>query len=135
MKRILIVIAAALLCAASSRAQYVVYDPALHTQTIIDEAQNIAKYVMMIDNQVQQINTMTSQLQQLHQYNQAFGNPSQILNLAGFTGLISDLQDTGIGQAVGHLRRIAGRRRLGRDFRVGQQPDRHRCHGGRKSGP
>ena len=91
MKRILIVIAATLLCAASSRAQYVVYDPALHTQNIIDEAQNIAKYVQMIDNQVQQINTMTSQLQQLQQYNQAFGNPSQILNLAGFTGLISDL--------------------------------------------
>ena len=44
MKRILTVIAATLLCAASSRAQYVVYDPALHTQTIIDEAENIAKY-------------------------------------------------------------------------------------------
>ena len=70
MKRILIVIAATLLCAASSRAQYVVYDPALHTQNIIDEAQNIAKYVQMIDNQVQQITTLNSQLQ-------VFGNPSQ----------------------------------------------------------
>ena len=107
MKRMLIVITAALLCATSSRAQYIVYDPALHTQTIIDEAQNIAKYVMMIDNQVQQINTLTSQLQQLQQYNQVFGTPSQILNLAGFTGLISDLQDTGVGQAVGQLENLA----------------------------
>ena len=107
MKRILTVIAATLLCAASSRAQYVVYDPALHTQTIIDEAENIAKYVMMIDNQVQQISTMTSQLQQLQQYNQAFGTPSQILNLAGFTSLISDLGDTGVGQAVGQLETLA----------------------------
>jgi conjugal transfer/entry exclusion protein len=96
MKRMLIVIAATLLCAASSRAQYVVYDPALHTQNIISEAQNIAKYVQMIDNQVQQITTLNSQLQ-------VFGNPSKILNLAGFTGLISDLQDTGVGQAVGQL--------------------------------
>src|ERR1700690_1606249 len=100
MKRMLIVIAATLLCAASSRAQYVVYDPALHTQNIIDEAQNIAKYVQMIDNQVQQITTLNSQLQ-------VFGNPSKILNLAGFTGLISDLQDTGVGQAVGQLENLA----------------------------
>jgi hypothetical protein len=107
MKRRLTVIAATLLCAATSRAQYIVYDPALHTQTIIDETENIAKYVMMIDNQVQQISTMTSQLQQLQQYNQAFGTPSQILNLAGFTGLISDLEDTGIGQAVGPLENLS----------------------------
>jgi len=100
MKRMLIVIAATLLCAASSRAQYVVYDPALHTQNIISEAQNIAKYVQMIDNQVQQITTLNSQLQ-------VFGNPSKILNLAGFTGLISDLQDTGVGQAVGQLENLA----------------------------
>jgi hypothetical protein len=102
-----IVIATALLCAASSRAQYVVYDPALHTQNIINEAQNIAKYVQMIDNQIQQISTMTSQLQQLQQYNQVFGNPSQILNLAGLTGLITDLQNTGVGQAVGQLENLA----------------------------
>jgi len=107
MKRILTVITAALLCAASSRAQYVVYDPALHAQSIINEAENIAKFVMMIDNQVQQISTMTSQLQQLQQYNQAFGTPSQILNLAGFTSLISDLGDTGVGQAVGQLETLA----------------------------
>src|ERR1035441_6287008 len=107
MKRMLIVITAALLYTTSSRAQYIVYDPALHTQTIIDEAQNIAKYVMMIDNQVQQINTLTSQLQQLQQYNQVFGNPSHIRNLAGLTGLITDLQDTGVGQAVGQLENLA----------------------------
>jgi paraquat-inducible protein B len=107
MKRILTVITAALLCAASSHAQYIVYDPTLHVQNIIDEAENIAKFVMMIDNQVQQISTMTSQLQQLQQYNQAFGTPSQILNLAGFTGLISDLGNTGVGQAVGQLETLA----------------------------
>ena len=100
MNRMLAVITASLLCAASSRAQYVVYDPTLHSQTIIDEARNMAEFVQMIDNQVQQITTMTSQLQQ-------FGNPARILNLAGFTGLISDLQNTGVGQAVGQLENLA----------------------------
>src|ERR1041385_6888598 len=107
MQRILIVIAATLLCAASSRAQYIVYDPTLHTQNIINESQNIAKYVQMINNQVQQINTLTPQLQQLQQYNKVFGNPSQILNLAGLTGLITDLQDTGVGQAIGQLENLS----------------------------
>jgi hypothetical protein len=107
MRAIRAIIAGSLLCIASANAQWVVYDPALHTQNIIDEAQNIAKYVQMIDNQVQQINTLTSQLQQLQQYNQVFGNPSKILNLTGFTGLISDLQDTGVGQAVGQLENLA----------------------------
>ncbi len=107
MKRMLIVIAATLLCAAPSRAQYVVYDPTMNVQQILDEAQSIAKYVQMIDNQVQQINTLSSQLQQLQQYNAAFGTPSQILNLAGFTGLISDLQDTGVGQAIGQLENLS----------------------------
>ena len=107
MKRMLIIIATALLCTASSRAQYIVYDPTLHAQNIANQAANIAKYVQMIQNQVQQINTLTSQLQQLQQYNKVFGNPSQILNLAGFTGLIADLQNTGVGQAIGQLENLA----------------------------
>jgi hypothetical protein len=107
MKRILIVIAVALLGAASSRAQYVVYDPTLHTQNIINQAANIAKYVQMIQNQIQQINTLTSQLNELQHYNQVFGNPSQILSLAGFSGLITDLHDTGVGQTIGQLENLA----------------------------
>jgi hypothetical protein len=107
MKRILIVIAVSLLGAASSRAQYVVYDPTLHTQNIINQAANIAKYVQMIQNQIQQINTLTSQLNELQHYNQVFGNPSQILNLAGFTGLITDLHHTGVGQTIGQLENLA----------------------------
>jgi hypothetical protein len=107
MKRMLIVIAASLLCVASSRAQYIVYDPTLHAQTAADQIANIAEFVQMIENQVQQITTLTSQLQQLQQYNQAFGNPSQILNLAGYTGLITDLHDTGVGQALGQLENLA----------------------------
>jgi hypothetical protein len=107
MKRLLITIAAILLCATSSRAQYIVYDPTLNGQTIANQVANIAKYVQMIQNQIQQINTLTSQLNELQHYNQVFGNPSQILNLVGFTGLIADLQDTGVGQTIGQLQNLA----------------------------
>jgi len=107
MKRLLITIAAILLCATSSRAQYIVYDPALNSQTIADQAANIAKYVQMIQNQIQQITTLTSQLNELQHYNQVFGNPSQILNLVGFTGLMADLQDAGVGQTIGQLQNLA----------------------------
>lgn len=107
MKRMLIVIAVSLLCASASRAQYIVYDPTSNIQNIMNQAVNVAKYVQMIENQVQQITTLTSQLNELQHYNQVFGNPSQILNLAGVTGLISDLQNTGVGQTIGQLQNVA----------------------------
>ena len=103
----LTLIAVCFVCAAPSRAQWVVYDPTLHTQNIINQAVNIAKYVQMIQNQIQQITTLTSQLNELQHYNQAFGTPSQILNLVGYTGLITDLQDTGVGQAMGSLQNLS----------------------------
>ena len=103
MQRLLTTIIAALLCAASSRAQYIVSDPALSAQTIANQVANIAQYVQMVQNQIQQITTLTSQLTELQYHNQIFGNPAQILNLAGFTGLITDLHDTGVGQAIGQL--------------------------------
>ena len=107
MKRLLIVIAVSLLSAASSRAQYIVYDPTSNIQNIMNQAVNVAKYVQMIQNQVQQITTLTSQLNELQHYNQIFGNPSQILNLLGFTSLITDLHDPGVGQAIGQLQNLS----------------------------
>jgi hypothetical protein len=76
------------------RGQLVVYDPAVHTQQIVDQAENLAKYVQMVENQVQQIQQLTAQLQELQQYNKAFGDPSRLLNVAGVNGLVSDLRKT-----------------------------------------
>ncbi len=101
------IIVASLLCVVSARAQYVVYDPKLNTQTMLNQVQNLAKYVQMINNQVQQINTLTSQLNELQHYNQIFGDPSKIIDLAGFTGLVADLNDTGVGQAIGSLQNLS----------------------------
>lgn len=102
-----VIIAMSLLCVVSARAQYIVYDPKLNAQTKLNQVQNIAKYVEMIQNQVQQINTLTSQLRELQNYNQIFGDPSKILNLPGVNGLIQDLQNTGVGQAIGELQNLA----------------------------
>lgn len=99
MKKILVLIGA-LTLAAAAQAQLVVYDPAVHTQEILDEAQNIAKYVEMINNQIQQINTLTSQLQQLQQYNAAFGNPAVLVNITGANQLTSDLNQAVVGHSL-----------------------------------
>jgi hypothetical protein len=81
----------------------VVYDPTVNIEQIISEAENIAQFVSMVDNQVQQISQLGDQLQQLEQYNTAFGNPASLLNIAGANQLVSDLNQTEIGQSLGTL--------------------------------
>ena len=92
MKKLIAVIAVALPLAFSARAQWVVYDPTMNVQQIIDEAQSLAKYIQMIDNQVQQINTLTSQLTEFKNYEAVFGNPGKVL-LSMVAPLDSDLKN------------------------------------------
>ncbi|HWY32405.1 MAG TPA: hypothetical protein VNX46_16705 [Candidatus Acidoferrum sp.] len=91
MKKLIAIIAFALPLAFSARAQWIVYDPAMNVQQIVDEAESIAKYVTMIDNQVQQINTLTSQLTEFKNYEAVFGNPGKVL-LSMVAPLDTDLQ-------------------------------------------
>ena len=93
MEKKLIVPAAliALPLAFSARAQWIVYDPVSDIQQILDEAENIAEYVTMIDNQVQQITTLGNQLSEFKNYDSLFGNPSQVV-LSMVPNLDSDLQ-------------------------------------------
>jgi hypothetical protein len=107
MKKILIITAIALPLAFSARAQWIVYDPVSNIQQILDEAENIAEYVDMVDNQVQQITQLSDQLQQLQQYNKAFGDPSQILNVTGVSALTSDLTQTPLGQTISSVEQSA----------------------------
>jgi hypothetical protein len=98
MKKFIILAAFSLI--APAQAQYIVYDPTMNVQQIIDQAESVAKYVVMIDNQVQQIDTLTSQLQQLEQYNAAFGNPAAVLQVTGVSGLVADLDHPTVGQSM-----------------------------------
>ena len=83
----------------SARAQWVVYDPTMNIQQILDTAQEIAKYVQMINNQVQQIQTLTDQLNEFKNYENLFGNPSKVL-LPTVQPLVNDLTKTELGQTL-----------------------------------
>jgi hypothetical protein len=83
----------------SARAQWEVYDPTVHAQLIGDTAQEIAKYVQMINNQVQQIQTLTAQLNEFKHYEDLFGDPSKIL-LPTVQPLVNDLTKTEFGQTL-----------------------------------
>jgi len=59
MKKLIAIMAVALPLAFSARAQWIVYDPTVNIEQIVSQAEDIAKYVTMIDNQVQQIQTVS----------------------------------------------------------------------------
>jgi len=70
-------------------------------------AEDIAKTVQMINNQVQQINTLTQQLQQIQSYVKAFGDPSKLVQITGADSLVSSLKSSGVGQTIGQLQQAA----------------------------
>jgi len=102
MKKLIAVIAVAVPLAFSARAQWVVYDPTMNIEQILDEAENIAEYVQMIDNQVQQITTLGDQLSEFKNYESLFGNPSQVV-LSMVPNLNSDLQSLEPVQSLENL--------------------------------
>ena len=83
----------------SARAQWIVFDPTMNVQSILNTAQEIAKYVEMINNQVQQIQTLTDQLNEFKHYEDLFGDPKAVL-LTTVQPLVNDLRKTGVGQAL-----------------------------------
>ncbi len=99
MKKVIAITLVTLGVAASTRAQWIVYDPTSNIQQIIDTAQEIAKYVEMINNQVQQIQTLTDQLNQFKHYEDLFGDPKSVL-LATVKPLTDDLRKTELGQTL-----------------------------------
>jgi hypothetical protein len=102
MKKLIALTLVALPLAWSARAQYIVYDPTMNIQQIIDEAESIAKYVQMIDNQVQQIQTLTDQLNQFEHYEALFGDPSKVA-LPMVAALDTDLQSLEPVQSLENL--------------------------------
>ena len=99
MKKSITITLFALTAVCSARAQYVVYDPTMNIQQIMDTAQQIAKYIQMIDNQVQQIQTLTAQLNEFKNYEALFGNPARVL-LPTVQPLVSDLTRMELGQTL-----------------------------------
>ena len=108
MKKYTFIICAALaIIPLAARAQLVVEDPAAIAQSAINQATDLAKYVQMVENQVQQIETMTQELNQVTSYVKAFGDPSQLLNITGANQLTSSLRQSGVGQGLSTLQQSA----------------------------
>jgi hypothetical protein len=109
MKRIILIAGLAVIGFAphKTNAQVVVEDPIAIAQSATQHAIDLAKYVEMISKQVEQINLLTSQLQQVTAYVEAFGDPSALLQITGADNIISQLQQQPIGQLLGQLQDAA----------------------------
>ncbi len=83
----------------SARAQWIVFDPTMNVQSILNTAQEIAKYVEMINNQVQQIQTLTDQLNEFKHHEDLFGDPRAVL-LTTVQPLVNDLRKTEVGETL-----------------------------------
>lgn len=90
----------------TANAQWTVYDPAVHTQQIIGTAQEIAKFVEMINNQVQQIQQFKEQVEMMNHYVDLFGDPASFVPGA-VGGLTIDLTKTELGQTLGAIQTTA----------------------------
>jgi hypothetical protein len=104
---LLIVIPAAVAATLTCDAQLVVEDPAAIAQDAVNQAVNIAQYVAMVNNQIQQISTMSQLLQQTTAYNNAFGNPAQVTNVVGANQVITSFPQPGVGQNLTVLQQSA----------------------------
>jgi len=102
MKKLIAVIAVALPLAFPAHAQFIVYDPTVNIEQILSEAENLAEYAEMIDNEVQQITTLGDQLSEFKNYENLFGNPSQV-TVSTVPALDSDLQSLEPGQNLENL--------------------------------
>ena len=102
MKKLIAIITVALPLAFSAHAQMVVYDPTVNIEQILSEAENLAEFAQMIDNEVTQIQTLGDQLSEFKNYESLFGNPSQV-TLSMVPALDSDLQNHEPGQNLENL--------------------------------
>jgi hypothetical protein len=99
MKRLIALTLATLGISLAAQAQWIVYDPTMNMQQIMAQAQNIAKYIEMIQNQVQQIRTLTDQLNEFKHYESLFGDPRAVV-LTTVQPLVTDLRKTELGRTL-----------------------------------
>lgn len=104
MKTLAAFVAFFLLCTDQLLAQWTVYDPAVHQQTILNGTQEIAKFVEVINNQISQINALTEQLNEFKHYKELFGDPAKIS--VGLTKASVELTASELGQNLDHLVKI-----------------------------
>jgi hypothetical protein len=102
MKKLIALTVVTLSLGFSAHAQFIVFDPTVNIEQILDEAENLAEYAEMIDNEVQQITTLGDQLSEFKNYENLFGNPSDV-TVSTVPALDSDLQNLEPGQNLENL--------------------------------
>lgn len=107
MKLVRIILAGAAVMPLSANAQFIVNDPIAVAQGAIQHATELAQFVEMVGNQVEQISLLTSQLNEVTAYVDAFGDPSSLLNITGADQIISQLRLPSSGQLLGDLQRAS----------------------------
>ena len=88
---------------ASSQA-FTVADPTAHVIAKTNQIENITKYVEMVNNQIEQINTLKGQLEQVTEYVERFGDPESLLDITGVDELISSFNQSGVGKTIETIR-------------------------------
>lgn len=86
----------------ASPAAWVVFDPTLQAQMIISTAQEVAKFVEMIDNQLDQLKALEEEVRTLHHYVDLFGDPAAVVP-ASQAPLHRDLERPEVGAVLTDL--------------------------------
>ncbi|HXM03195.1 MAG TPA: hypothetical protein VN939_11370 [Chthoniobacterales bacterium] len=104
----------------SVRATMIVYDPIATVQNVVQQvtdrvvqaaqhAEDMAKYVQMLENQTQQIAQLTNLISQNVQTLERLGNPATYVNMLSLNTILADIQRTlnGVGTTVAGFQQTA----------------------------
>jgi hypothetical protein len=115
-----LVLLAVFLMAGPVKATLVVFDPIATAQNVVQQvidrvvqaaqhAEDMAKYVQMIENQTQQIAQLTTMISQNVQQLERLGNPQTYINMLSLNTILADIQRTmnGVGTTIAEFQQTA----------------------------
>ena len=118
--QLLLVLVAVLIVAAPAKATLVVYDPIATVQNVVQQvidrvvqaaqhAEDMAKYVQMIENQTQQIAQLTTMINQNIQQLERLGDPATYVNMLSLNTVVAEIQRTmsGVGTTIAEFQQTA----------------------------
>jgi putative ubiquitin-RnfH superfamily antitoxin RatB of RatAB toxin-antitoxin module len=118
--RSLLVLIVVLLMTGAVKATLVVFDPIATAQNVVQQvidrvvqaaqhAEDMAKYVQMIENQTQQIAQLTTMISQSVQELERLGNPQTYINMLSLNTILADIQRTmnGVGTTIAEFQQAA----------------------------
>jgi mevalonate kinase len=116
----LFVVGLTLVSSSAVRATMIVYDPLQTVQDVVQQvidrlaqagqhAEDMAKYVKMIENQTQQIVQLTTMISQNVQQLDRLGNPATYVNMLSLNTLVTEIQRTmnGVGTTIAEFEQTA----------------------------